>query len=112
MRELAASRTASQQRSTSSRLARASPAMVAPWTVRAMVRTASKSPWLATGKPASITSTPRRASCSAISSLALALRLMPGACSPSLRVVSKMMMRLDTAVLLWSRRFPLLRAVW
>src|SRR5919198_2530523 len=101
MRALAASSTASKQRSTSAALARASPAMVGPWTVRAISRTASKSPWLATGKPASITSTPRRASCSAISSLALAFRLMPGACSPSLRVVSKMMMRSDTAALLW-----------
>src|SRR6266545_1627430 len=111
MRECSASLTASKQRSTSPRLARDSPAMVAPWTVRAISRTASKSPWLATGKPASMTSTPRRASCSAISSLALAFRLMPGACSPSLRVVSKMTIRSDNGPLLWSRRFPVLRAM-
>src|SRR5574341_119861 len=110
IRDRSASRTASWQRSTSLRLARDRPAMVAPWTVRAIARTASKSPWLATGKPASMTSTPRRASCSAISSLALAFRSMPGACSPSLRVVSKMMMRSDNGLLLWSRRFQLLRA--
>src|SRR6266700_162900 len=100
-RPWSASRTASQQRSTSASWVRDSPAITGPWTPRAIARTASKSPWLATGKPASMMSTPSRASCSAISSFALAFRLMPGACSPSLSVVSKMTMRSDTASLLW-----------
>src|SRR6266516_1010806 len=101
MRPWSASRIASQQRSTSASWVRDRPAIAGPWTLRAIVRTASKSPWLATGKPASMMSTPSRASCSAISSFALAFRLMPGACSPSLSVVSKMTMRSDTASLLW-----------
>ena len=40
--------------------------------------TASKSPWLAIGNPASMTSTPRRASCSAISSFSPTSSEMPG----------------------------------
>ena len=41
------------------------------------------------GSPASITSTPRRASCSAISSFSPTSSEIPGDCSPSRRVVSK-----------------------
>jgi hypothetical protein len=41
---------------------RASAQMMGPSTSVAMARTHSKSPWLVMGKPASITSTPRRAS--------------------------------------------------
>src|SRR6478735_9190473 len=41
------------------------------------------------GNPASITSTPRRPSCSAISSFSPTSSEMPGDCSPSRRVVSK-----------------------
>ena len=48
--------------------ARARPAITGPSTVRAIPSTASKSPGEAIGKPASITSTPSRASCWAISS--------------------------------------------
>ena len=48
---------------------------------------------LAIGKPASMTSTPRRASCWAISSFSLAFSEMPGDCSPSRRVVSKICTR-------------------
>ena len=55
-------------RSTSLNAVRDSPAMIEPRTALAIASTASKSPWLAIGNPASITSTPRRASCSAISS--------------------------------------------
>ena len=55
----------------------------------AIASTASKSPWLAIGNPASMMSTPRRASCSAISSFSPTSSEMPGDCSPSRRVVSK-----------------------
>ena len=41
---------------------RESPQMTGPWTWRAIASTASKSPGDVIGKPASITSTPRRAS--------------------------------------------------
>ena len=42
------------------------------------------------GNPASITSTPRRASCLATAIFSSMFMEKPGACSPSLRVVSKM----------------------
>ena len=58
MRGRSASRTASAARSMSAAWARARPAITGPWTSRAIVRTASKSPGEAAGKPASITSTP------------------------------------------------------
>ena len=93
MRGRAASRTASQARSTSAGLARASPATTGPSTSRAMAWTASKSPGDAIGKPASMTSTPSRASWWAISSFSAVLRQIPGDCSPSRRVVSKMRTR-------------------
>jgi len=93
MRARSAWRTASQQRSTSATCVRERPQMTGPWTLAAMAETASKSPSLETGKPASMTSTPRRASCSAISSFSPASREMPGDCSPSLSVVSKMWTR-------------------
>src|SRR5690242_5001106 len=89
MRGRSASRTASQARSTSAGLARARPATTGPWTSRAMACTASKSPGEAIGKPASMMSTPRRASWWAISSFSCLLSEMPGDCSPSRRVVSK-----------------------
>ena len=54
MRARCASRSADQHRSTSPRWVRDSPAIVGPSTVRAMASTASKSPSLATGKPASM----------------------------------------------------------
>ena len=57
---------------------RARPQMTAPLTSRAMVCTASKSPGLLAGKPASMTSTPRRTSWWAISSFSEAFRLLPG----------------------------------
>jgi hypothetical protein len=58
----------------------------------ATARTAARSPADAAGKPASMTSTRRRASCSAISTFSCASREIPGDCSPSRRVVSKMTM--------------------
>ena len=47
-----------------------------------------KSPGLDTGKPASITSTPRFSNFSAITTFCVVLSLQPGTCSPSLNVVS------------------------
>src|SRR5215213_4131046 len=67
--------------------------MIGPCTSRAIACTASKSPGDAIGKPASITSTPSRASWCAISSFSPVLSEMPGDCSPSRRVVSKMWTR-------------------
>ena len=54
-------RTASHARSTSLNAVRDRPAMIGPCTALAIASTASKSPWLAIGNPASMTSTPRRA---------------------------------------------------
>ena len=56
----------------------------------AIASTASKSPGEAIGKPASMTSTFRRASWWAISSFSPVFSEMPGDCSPSRSVVSKM----------------------
>ena len=74
--------------------------MTGPSTWRAIACTASKSPGEAIGKPASITSTPRRASCCAISSFSPVFSEMPGLCSPSRRVVSKMITRSSVMSLL------------
>ena len=67
--------------------------MTGPSTWRAIACTASKSPGEAIGKPASMTSTPSRESCCAISSFSLVFSEIPGDCSPSRRVVSKMITR-------------------
>src|SRR3954453_12471026 len=67
--------------------------MIGPSTSRAMAWTASKSPGLAIGKPASMTSTPSRPSWWAISSFSDAFSEIPGDCSPSRRVVSKICTR-------------------
>ena len=75
--------------------------MIGPWTSRAIRWTASKSPGEAIGKPASMTSTPRRASCCAISSFSAGFSEMPGDCSPSRSVVSKMMTRSSFMALLF-----------
>ncbi len=76
---------------------RARPAMTggtsSPKSVRAIVCTASKSPGEVIGNPASITSTPSRASCVAISSFSCVLSEIPGDCSPSRSVVSKISTR-------------------
>jgi len=55
----------------------------------AMAFTASKSPGDAIGKPASQTSTPNLLKTLAISSFSFKLRVAPGDCSPSRRVVSE-----------------------
>jgi len=100
MRCLGASRTASKQRSMSFSVARARPAMImgserpalltGP-TSRAIVRTASKSPGDAIGKPASQTSTPSADSWCAIATFSRSCNVQPGDCSPSRSVVSKIM---------------------
>jgi hypothetical protein len=96
MRGRSASFTASWAASISATCVRASPAMIGPSTVREIVCTASKSPGEVIGNPASITSTPRRASCCAISSFSPVLSEMPGDCSPSRSVVSKISTRLGS----------------
>ena len=74
-------------------LVRARPQMTGPWTSRAIAWTASKSPGEVIGKPASMMSTPRRANWWAISSFSCLLSEIPGDCSPSRRVVSKILTR-------------------
>ncbi len=91
MRGASAPRTASQHTRTSCSMARARPAMREPFTTRAIRATDSKSPFEAIGKPASMMSTPRRASCWAISSFSVWFIEAPGACSPSRSVVSKIL---------------------
>src|SRR3954453_6185408 len=93
MRGRSASRTAPPAASTSATRARPSPVIPVPSTWRAIACTASKSPGLVIGKPASITSTPSLASCCAISSFSGVFSEMPGDCSPSRSVVSKICTR-------------------
>ena len=57
---------------------RARPQITGPSTSREIASTASKSPGEVIGKPASITSTPRRASCWAISTFSAVFSEMPG----------------------------------
>ncbi len=97
IRGRSASLTAPQAASMSATCVRARPAITGPSTVRAIPCTPSKSPGEAIGNPASITSTPRRASCWAISSFSDALSEMPGDCSPSRSVVSKISTRLGSS---------------
>ena len=52
-------------------------------TSAAMVRTASKSPGELAANPASMTSTPSRSSCRAMSSFSAVVSPMPADCSPS-----------------------------
>src|SRR2546422_3324608 len=103
MRGFVAYFTASQHRSMSPRATRESPQMLgAPSSVpicRATSRVASKSSSEEIGKPASMTSTRRRASCRAISSFSTAFMEKPGDCSPSRNVVSKMITRSMTTSL-------------
>ena len=53
-----------------------------------------KSPSDAIGNPASITSTPNFSSCNATLTFSSSFILQPGACSPSLSVVSKIFTKL------------------
>ena len=82
-----------QAASMSALCVRERPQITGPSTWRAMLSTASKSPGEVTGKPASITSTPRRASCWAISTFSWVFSEIPGDCSPSRSVVSKILTR-------------------
>ncbi len=82
--------TASPQRRTSSSLARASPHTVLSRTAAATALTDSKSPSLAAGKPASMTSTCMRSSWRAMRSFSSFVIAAPGLCSPSRIVVSNM----------------------
>ena len=82
--------TAFQAASMSCADVRARPQMTGPSTALAISATDSASPGEVIGKPASITSTPSRASWCAISSFSCVFSEMPGDCSPSRRVVSKM----------------------
>ena len=59
----------------------------------AISATASKSPFEAIGKPASMMSTPIASSSSATSSFSSSVMVAPGHCSPSRRVVSKIRTR-------------------
>ena len=93
MRGRRASRKASQARSISRLVARAKPATDEPLTRRDTSRTASKSPFEAIGKPASMTSTPIASSTEAIWSFSSRFIEQPGDCSPSRSVVSKIMTR-------------------
>src|SRR3954467_12053188 len=90
MRGRSESRIAFQAASMSWKPVRASAQITGPCTSRAIAWTASKSPGEAIGKPASMMSTPRRESWCAISSFSFLFSEMPGDCSPSRSVVSKM----------------------
>src|SRR2546421_3257586 len=122
MRGRSESLIAFQAASMSWKLVRARPQITGPCTSRAIDSTASKSPGEVIGKPASMMSTPRRASCCAISSFSARFREIPGDCSPSRRVVSKIRTRSSSRLpwvvssvmsflsvprlgLLWSRGF-------
>ena len=89
MRERGASASAAAAASMSAALARQSEATVTFLAARATARTPSKSPGDEAAKPASITSTPSRSSCSPISTFSSGRSAIPGACSPSRSVVSK-----------------------
>ena len=75
------------------KLVRDRPQITGPCTSRAIACTASKSPGEVIGKPASMMSTPSRASWFAISSFSALLSEIPGDCSPSRSVVSKIRTR-------------------
>ncbi len=98
MRGRSESFTAFQAASMSCTFVRARPAITGPWTERAICCTDSKSPGEVIGKPASMMSTPSRASWWAISTFSATLSEMPGDCSPSLSVVSKILTRLASSL--------------
>jgi hypothetical protein len=100
MRGLCDHCTASQARTMSCSWMRARPVILGPLTSEAMRLTDSKSPSEVIGNPASITSTFRRASWRAISTFSSTDKEMPGDCSPSRRVVSKISTRRMCLVLL------------
>ena len=91
IRGSAASLTASQAVSISFSVERAREATVQSFTWRAMAWTDSKSPGEAMAKPASMTSTLSFSRHSATCNFSLRFMLHPGDCSPSRRVVSKIL---------------------
>ena len=88
MRGWSASPMESAAASMSFSTARASAAIVVPFTCRAMSRQPSNCCGEETGNPASIASTPSFPSCAATSHFCSTLMDAPGDCSPSRRVVS------------------------
>src|SRR5262245_16429607 len=97
MRDLRAFATASAAASMSSLRVRAREATVGRSTAAATARTPSKSPGEETANPASTTSTPSRSSCVPISAFSSGESAMPGDCSPSRNVVSKIVILRLTA---------------
>src|SRR5580700_6315568 len=93
MRDCLAGLTASPARSMSLKPARARPHTTAFLVRLAISFTAAKSPSEATGKPASMMSTPMVSRSSATSSFSSWVMVAPGHCSPSRKVVSKMTTR-------------------
>ena len=81
-------------------LVRHSEATVTFFAACATARTPSKSPGEEAAKPASMTSTPSRSSCSPISTFSSGRRAIPGACSPSRSVVSKIVILRELNVFL------------
>ena len=90
MRARCAPLSASAAREMSRSLARDSEQMMESLMALAMACTASKSPLELAAKPASITSTFRRSSWRAMRSFSSLVIDAPGDCSPSRKVVSKM----------------------
>ena len=93
IRDALAGFTASPARRTSESPARASPHTTLSFTAWAIAFTDSKSPSLAAGKPASMTSTRMRSSCFPMRSFSSRVIEAPGLCSPSRMVVSNMIKR-------------------
>ena len=93
MRRDDAGASASAARVMSLSLARDSEHTVESLITEAIALTDSKSPLLAAANPASITSTRMRSSCLAMRSFSSRVIDAPGLCSPSRRVVSKMIRR-------------------
>src|SRR3989344_7792520 len=91
MRGFLACLIAFQAASMSSLLVRANAHMTGFFTSLAMASTASKEPLDEMGKPASMMSTFIFSSCFAIMSFSAGVRLAPGLCSPSLHVVSNIL---------------------
>src|SRR5471032_1224002 len=100
MRLRSAGASASAARAMSRSLARDSEQMVDSRTTEAIALMDSKSPCDAAAKPASMTSTRRRSSCLAMWTFSSLVIDAPGDCSPSRKVVSKMMRRLDELLMI------------
>ncbi len=90
-RDREAPRSAATLASMSSWVVRQSEATVTPLTAPETAATPAKSPGDDAANPASITSTPRRSSVRATSAFSSGCSAMPGDCSPSLSVVSKIL---------------------